>query len=93
MGKGMARASARVSVAVPDEIRREAPKRPELLGLPAGSSRSKVLERLIELGWNAVRRERQEKEQLSLYAAYAQDLEQRAVASADQQEIIRGSVV
>ncbi|MEK7284519.1 MAG: hypothetical protein AAB114_01520 [Chloroflexota bacterium] len=52
-----------------------------------------MFERLLELGWDAVLRARREREQLSLYVAYAQDAEQQAVARADDDEIRRSGVV
>ncbi len=83
----------RVSIAISEPIRQEAPRHPELVGLPRGTSRSRVFERLLELGWDAVLRARREREQLSLYVAYAQDAEQQAVARADDDEIRRSGVV
>ena len=85
--------TARVSIAVPPEIREEAPKHPDLFGLPRDSSRSKVFERLLELGWDAALRGRREREQLAAYAAYEQDTERRAVAEADHEALLRGDVV
>lgn len=92
MGRGE-RTTARVSVAVPDVIRQVAPKHPDLVGLPKGSSRAKVYERLLELGWEAALRARREQEQLTVYAAYEQDAERQAVARADHESILRGRVV
>ncbi|MBI2324370.1 MAG: hypothetical protein HYU87_05370 [Chloroflexi bacterium] len=88
----LARAAGRVSVPVRDDIRVEAPKRPDLLGLPSGASRARVFERLLERGWQAVLTEQRDRRQLDLYAAYARDPERQAVARADQQELVRSRV-
>lgn len=87
-----ARPAGRVSVAVREDIRVEAPRHPELLGLPSSASRAKVFERLLERGWQAVLQERRDRRQLDLYAAYARDPERQAVARADQQELVRSRV-
>ena len=83
----------RVSIAVSDEIRVTAPTRPELVGLPKGASRAKIMERLLERGWSSVLQEDTERAQLELYRAYEQDPERRVVARADQEELLRSRVV
>lgn len=87
------RALGRVSISVPEEIQVAAPKRPELVGLPKGSSRAKVLEKLVQRGWSACLQEDAERAQLELYRAYEQDPERAAVARADQEELLRNAVV
>lgn len=91
MGRGKS-ANRRVSIAVSDEIRTEAPRHAELLGLPEDAPRSKLYERLLERGWQAARQEERDRAQLDLYAAYARDPERQAVARADQQELLRSRV-
>lgn len=89
MAKGDRTTTARVSLAVPSEIRNEAPRHPELVGLPSGSSRAKVFEQLLLRGWQAVRQDQRDRRQLELYEAYARDPERKEVARADQQEQVR----
>ena len=91
--RSRAAAAGRVSIAVPDDIRRNASKRPELVGLPKGASRAKVIERLLERGWSSVLQDDVERAQLELYRAYGQDPERRAVARAEQEELLRSRVV
>ena len=83
----------RISLSVPPEIQREAPKHPELVGLAKDASRSKVLEQLIRLGWGAVLQAKRDREQLAAYAAYESDPERQAVARADHEQLVRGGVL
>jgi len=83
----------RVSIAVPEEILVAAPKHPELVGLPKGSSRAKIMERLLARGWRSFLQEDAERAQLELYRAYERDPERRAVARADQEELLRSRVI
>lgn len=89
MVKGNRTTTARVSLSVPADIRDEAPKHPELVGLPSGSSQAKVLERVLQRGWQAIQQDMRDRRQLDLYAAYARDPERQEVARADQQEQVR----
>lgn len=85
--------ASRVSISVPEDIQVEAPRHPEVVGLPKGSSRAKVIEKLVLRGWSSYLQENAERAQLELYRAYEEDAERRAVARADQEELLRSTVV
>jgi hypothetical protein len=94
MGKGeRPKTLGRISISVPADIQREAPERAELLGLPAGASRKKVIETLLVRGWNSFLQAEAERAQIELYRAYEQDPERREVARAMQEELRRSTVV
>lgn len=86
------RRTYRVSVHVSDRVR-GAVQRPELVGLPAGTSASAVYSRLLERGYDAAMRVAREQQQLRAATAYARDPEQRRVAHDLQRASLRGGVI
>ena len=82
----------RVSLGIPEEVQ-QAPRHPDYLGLPQGTSQSKVLESLLLIGWRTVQRERAEAQELALYAAYEKDPERSAASTAVQRMTLRSGVV
>ncbi len=82
----------RVSLSIPEDVQ-EAPRHPDYLGLPRGTSQSKVLENLLLIGWRTVKRQRAEAQELALYAAYEKDPERVAASTSIQRMTLRSGVV
>lgn len=76
MGKGGAVAD-RVPVSIPAEARALS-KRPEALGLPRGSSQSKVYNELLRRAAVQVTQDERSKRRRAIYAEYEKDPERQA---------------
>lgn len=86
------RASARVSVPVPERVRTAA-SYPELVGLEEGASTAAIYERLLEYGYDAAIRARREQQQLAAAMAYERDPERRRVAAGLQRASLQKGVL
>lgn len=63
----------RAYIPVPDEVERSVRERPEEYGFPRGMSAASIYARMIERGARALREERERRERIELYRAWADD--------------------
>ena len=86
------RYAERASVPIPRAVA-EAPRRPERVGLPKGTSAAQVYSRVMEIGWRYVLESEIGRDELTAYAAYAKEPEAREAVLALQRAALKGGVL